>query len=493
MRGILLITVAVILIVLGLRSSGDDPQEGPPVPEEGLSNATLDPRGPLNGHEAAIAAPEVPDLDPAILEEVADQGDPAGPAQELPFVMGEDPELAPVPDQGGQPVEPWSSQNVRSSGDDLEDDGIAITEASAGRYQLGAPGGESGTVARALLEAWIEQSPAKLQVAMDGEHGSQAAQDQARAAGMFWQAMVGRPELAEAEWEQWVASGSLTPAQLEMLRAAIDFDVAPSVPENAGRRDPLARSMRMVLLDAAANRMQDSSKHQQSAEYLSELMLSEINAPWKPHRAALIAWAQRLNSAQTLHRLHPTGDWPALTHRVAPNESLELIRKRIVQSNPGMLMCTGLIARVNRVGQYIHAGDVLRIPTQPANMLVDLDARMAFYRHGSEIVRAWDVGIGKEGKDTPVGTYTVGDKLKEPAWMRRGKPSLPYGHPENLLGSRWLGWYQDGVKTDYGFHGTNDEAGVGGRVSSGCIRMRNTDVEELFDLLPAGAMVIVQP
>ncbi|MEZ5973868.1 MAG: L,D-transpeptidase [Planctomycetota bacterium] len=83
--------------------------------------------------------------------------------------------------------------------------------------------------------------------------------------------------------------------------------------------------------------------------------------------------------------------------------------------------------------------------------------------------------------------------MKEPVWTRPGQPALPYGHPDNLLGARWLGWYQDGVKTDYGFHGTNDESGVGGRVSSGCIRMRNADVELLFELLPSGARVVVQP
>ncbi|MBL4769902.1 MAG: L,D-transpeptidase, partial [Planctomycetes bacterium] len=161
------------------------------------------------------------------------------------------------------------------------------------------------------------------------------------------------------------------------------------------------------------------------------------------------------------------GDWRGLDYIVAKNESLELIRKRVVRQNQGLLMCTGLIREVNGVGKYIHPGDRLRIPTSPISMLVDLDARMAFYRHGSEVVMAWSVGIGREGHSTPVGSFTVGDKLKEPVWTRRGKPPLPYGHPENLLGSRWLGWYLDGVKTDYGFHGTNDPDGVGGRVSSG--------------------------
>ncbi|MCB9906362.1 MAG: L,D-transpeptidase [Planctomycetes bacterium] len=372
-------------------------------------------------------------------------------------------------------------------------DDVAITDASARRFDLGPTGGESGALAQALIEAWIRQDPTLLQGVLDGNHGSQAAQDQARLTGMFWQAMVGRPEVAREAWTSLMESGNATPAQMEMLKAAIEFDAVPNVPEQAGRHDPLARSMRMVLLESAAGRYQDTAHYDDAARSLSELMNSEVHAPWAPHREALVSWAERLNTAQNNYRLSPRGDWPSITYRVEPNDSLELIRKRLVQDNPGLLLCTGLIAKVNQTGQYIHAGDVLRIPTEPSNMLVDLDARMAFYRHGNEIVRAWTVGIGKEGKDTPVGTYTIGDKLKEPVWTRRNKPALPYGHPENLLGARWLGWYQDGIKTDYGFHGTNDESGVGDRVSSGCIRMRNLDVEELFELLPQGAQVVVQP
>ena len=56
-----------------------------------------------------------------------------------------------------------------------------------------------------------------------------------------------------------------------------------------------------------------------------------------------------------------------------------------------------------------------------------------------------------------------------------------------------MAWHEDGKGTSLGFHGTNDPQGVGRRVSDGCIRMRNEDVEVLFAITPLGAAVRVQP
>ncbi|MEZ6005551.1 MAG: L,D-transpeptidase family protein [Planctomycetota bacterium] len=480
MRGLLLITTAVILIVLGLRSSGSEepkPANDPTTGQVAPAPPTLDPAQGLSKPEEALAVvPKAPELEPT--PEVGAGAGAADDRVELPFVIED-----PVAKLGGEPAPAWQANGAER---------VGIQEASSS-IQLGAPAGDSARVAQALIESWFQQDPRALQDSLDADHGTAAAQDQARLAGYFWQAMVGRPEAARDAMQTLAESGSITPAQLEMLQAATEFDQRQVMPQHSGRNDPLARSMRMVLLDANSNRELSASKYKEAATELSELILAEVHAPWAPHKEALAQWAERLNRAQSFYRMNPTGDWPGITYRVQSGESLELIRKRVVDENPGLLMCTGLINKVNHLGKFIHPGDVLRIPTEPASMLVDLDARLAMYMHGGEIVHAWVVGVGREGKDTPIGTYTIGDKLKEPVWTRPGQPALPYGHPDNLLGARWLGWYQDGVKTDYGFHGTNDESGVGGRVSSGCIRMRNADVELLFELLPSGARVVVQP
>lgn len=488
MRGVLLITVAVILIGLGLKGTGSGTSEaGGGKETSGLDSGVLPESGevsdPSNGYEPYRAGEGQPESPPNDLG--------GGNGGDLPFEL----ENGPTGPAGGPEVAKEETQQPVEKvpvwdGSTPTPDSNNTTSRT---IELGPPRGETGPLAQALLEAWIVQDPSLLQAELDKAGASAMSAELGGMVGAFWQAMVGRPGPAKELWPRLSSQSIATSAQLAMMAAAMEFDRKASVPEHAGRKDPLARSMRMVLLEAASASYSDAGNHKQAAQSLSELLMSEVLAPWDPHREALTQWADRLNAEQLNHRLSPNGDWPGLEYTVKSGDALVLIRKRLVRQNPGLLMCVGLIQTVNRTGEYIQAGDVLRIPTAPSNMLVDLDARMAFYRHGSEVVMAWQIGIGREGHATPVGTFTVGNKLSEPVWTRRGKPALPYGHPENLLGARWMGWFQDGAKTDYGFHGTNNPQGVGGRVSSGCVRMRDEDVSALFELLPAGSQVVVQP
>jgi lipoprotein-anchoring transpeptidase ErfK/SrfK len=115
------------------------------------------------------------------------------------------------------------------------------------------------------------------------------------------------------------------------------------------------------------------------------------------------------------------------------------------------------------------------------------------YMMGDEVVAAWEGGVGKAGNETVPGRYTIGVKLANPPWFKPGFAPVPYGDPENPLGTRWLSWRQNGVDSHLGFHGTTDPDTVGGAVSSGCVRLRNEDVEVLFEILPEKSDVVVQP
>lgn len=74
--------------------------------------------------------------------------------------------------------------------------------------------------------------------------------------------------------------------------------------------------------------------------------------------------------------------------------------------------------------------------------------------------------------------------------MRPGHAPVPYGDPGNPLGTRWIAW--DG-RQGFGFHGTWSPETVGTAASDGCIRLRNEDVERLFEILPQGAEIDVRP
>ena len=74
-------------------------------------------------------------------------------------------------------------------------------------------------------------------------------------------------------------------------------------------------------------------------------------------------------------------------------------------------------------------------------------------------------------------------RLPDPTWYGPGR-IVPPGK-SNPLGTRWLGLSRKG----YGIHGTNAPKSIGKRASHGCIRMRNHDIEELFELVSVGDTV----
>jgi lipoprotein-anchoring transpeptidase ErfK/SrfK len=115
--------------------------------------------------------------------------------------------------------------------------------------------------------------------------------------------------------------------------------------------------------------------------------------------------------------------------------------------------------------------------------------RLAYLLDGV-MVREFPVGLGKDDK-TPEGTFLIATRLPEPVWFNAGE-SIPYGDPRNILGTRWLGFENRPGMVGFGIHGTNDESTIGLDLSNGCVRMRNKDVEELFDLVPAGVRITIE-
>ena len=65
---------------------------------------------------------------------------------------------------------------------------------------------------------------------------------------------------------------------------------------------------------------------------------------------------------------------------------------------------------------------------------------------------------------------------------------IPSESPENILGTRWLGFDMPG----YGIHGTTQPDSIGKQATAGCVRMLNSEAEELYDLLPIGTEVTIK-
>jgi lipoprotein-anchoring transpeptidase ErfK/SrfK len=107
--------------------------------------------------------------------------------------------------------------------------------------------------------------------------------------------------------------------------------------------------------------------------------------------------------------------------------------------------------------------------------------------------KRYSVGTGAYNK-TPVGRFTVTDKIAQPPWWRPDGKQIPFGDPENLLGTRWMAIRSpdDPFLTGYGIHGTWEPDTIGKQASAGCVRMLNSDVEELFTLIPVNTSVDIQ-
>ncbi|MER8701813.1 L,D-transpeptidase [Mesorhizobium sp. M1273] len=111
----------------------------------------------------------------------------------------------------------------------------------------------------------------------------------------------------------------------------------------------------------------------------------------------------------------------------------------------------------------------------------------------------YQVSVGRDGFGW-TGTVEVGAKTEWPEWrppreMRARQPELPEmvpAGPYNPLGARALYLSRDGHDTLYRIHGTNDPSGVGFDGTSGCFRLTNTDVIDLFRRVSVGAKVVVQ-
>ncbi len=137
---------------------------------------------------------------------------------------------------------------------------------------------------------------------------------------------------------------------------------------------------------------------------------------------------------------------------------------------------------------------------QPGTILIDTDARyLYFVMSGGKAIR-YGVAVGEEALAWS-GVATVGRMAEWPDWIptpeiqaRLGPyPKRVPGGPANPLGARALYLYEGNKDTLYRIHGTNQPEYIGQAISSGCIRMTNEDVIDLFDQVKPGAMVVVLP
>lgn len=135
-------------------------------------------------------------------------------------------------------------------------------------------------------------------------------------------------------------------------------------------------------------------------------------------------------------------------------------------------------------------------------VVVDTPARRLYYVLGNGRAMRYGIGVGRKGYSL-AGWATVGRKAEWPSWtpspnMIRTHPekNLKYaggvpGGPNNPLGARAMYLYQGGHDTMFRIHGTNQPQSIGLAMSSGCVRMMNHDVIDLYSRVSVGDRVYV--
>ncbi len=167
-----------------------------------------------------------------------------------------------------------------------------------------------------------------------------------------------------------------------------------------------------------------------------------------------------------------------------------------------------LLARMNGITdpRKIRLGQKLKIVQGPFSAVVNKSAFTIDLWLGppegksSLFIGEFPVGLGKEGS-TPTGTWMVrnGGKLKNPKFWGAGDlPPIEADDPKNPLGEYWIAL--DGTdgnavgQQSYGIHGTIDPDSIGKMSSLGCIRMRNGDIDLVYEMLVDGnSTILVRP
>jgi lipoprotein-anchoring transpeptidase ErfK/SrfK len=120
---------------------------------------------------------------------------------------------------------------------------------------------------------------------------------------------------------------------------------------------------------------------------------------------------------------------------------------------------------------------------RPRRIVVSFPDRKLAVLEGDRVIKTYDVAVGASGSPSPTGEFQIVKRLENPTYY---KPGVVIGPgTNNPLGPRWIGLNVKG----FGIHGTNLPNSIGKNASHGCIRLRNSDIQDLFARVQVGDRV----
>ena len=149
-----------------------------------------------------------------------------------------------------------------------------------------------------------------------------------------------------------------------------------------------------------------------------------------------------------------------------------------------MLLCIALSARAQSTETTTEDAATNDEPVRKIVVSIP-DRKLALIEDG-EIIKVYAVAVGASESPSPEGEFKIVNRLTSPTYYHPGKVIGPGA--DNPLGTRWMGLNRKG----FGIHGTNIPSSIGKAASHGCVRMAKKDLEELFELVQVGDVVMIR-
>ena len=239
--------------------------------------------------------------------------------------------------------------------------------------------------------------------------------------------------------------------------------------QQAPQKSNLSKSE--ILVQAA--KLEAEGDYQQ-ARALYESLVNDF-----PNSPRVGDWQKKVWGFNIKLLFSPTITEGSILYEIKSGDSLDKIAKKFNTTVYLLKKSNGLTS------DTILAGRKLKVWTKPFNIVVDKSQNILILKSNDLVIKTYIVSTGLNNS-TPIGNFKIINKLIDPPWFKAGAV-VPPESPDNILGSRWMGFDLKG----YGIHGTTEPQTLGQQITQGCVRMSNSDVEELFTLVPAGTGVTI--
>ncbi|MGD0336248.1 MAG: L,D-transpeptidase family protein [Candidatus Omnitrophota bacterium] len=198
-----------------------------------------------------------------------------------------------------------------------------------------------------------------------------------------------------------------------------------------------------------------------------------------PNSSSVMNWQKKVDELGLKILFSPAITPGSILYEIKPGDTLTKIAREHNTTVELIMKSNGLSS------EKINPGKKIKVWTSPFSIVVYKSQNILLLKTNDEVIKTYVVATGKNNS-TPAGTFKITTKLPNPTWFKTGAV-VPAGSPANVLGTRWLGINLSG----YGMHGTTEPQSLGKQVTQGCVRMFNTDVEELYTLVPVGTEVTI--